>query len=368
MDKIAIIVGTRPEIIKTAPVIEAIKAQARLVPYIIFTGQHDSMAEQAFNAFNISPDVNLSLMKENQSPNQLLGELLPALEKLLIQVRPLGVIVQGDTTSALGGALASFHLKIPLAHIEAGLRTFDFSSPFPEEMNRVLISKLSNLHFCPTLSAQNNLIKEGYKENIFVVGNTVVDALEKMKNIPPTDNQVKELISSTNKILLVTGHRRENFDRPLKNLCQCLVKLGEVISDLSIIYPVHLNPEVQKVANQELVNRKNIFLLPPVDYPSLLALIKQSSLIITDSGGIQEEAPSFGVRVLITRKFTERAEAVEAGCAEIVSLDNSEDIFNRALAELISPSLFPRTKKNPFGDGQAAKRIVEIIEKTWLKK
>lgn len=365
MKKIAIIMGTRPEIIKIAPVIKELQSRNKFAITVIFTGQHDSMAEQAFASFCIKPDYNLALMQENQGSNELLGTLLPTLEKILNEISPCGVIVQGDTTSALGGALAAFYLKIPVAHIEAGLRTFNFSSPFPEEMNRVLISKLSTIHFCPTKLSSENLQNEGIKENTFIVGNTIVDALLEMRNKESADDELKFILNTSDKILLVTGHRRENFDQPLKNLCQALIKLAENIPNLRILFPVHLNPQVQNTVYQELKNKKGIYLLAPLDYPSLLYVLKRSSLVITDSGGIQEEAPSFGVRVLITRTITERPEAVLAGCAEILSLDNSESIYQRTFEELNVPLSFPKITSNPFGDGRSAERIVKILEKSW---
>ncbi|MBP9837758.1 MAG: UDP-N-acetylglucosamine 2-epimerase (non-hydrolyzing) [Proteobacteria bacterium] len=368
-NKIAIIIGTRPEIIKTAPVIKILDGSEHFQPVVIFTGQHQSMAFQAFQALNILPDYNLNVMKEGQTPTELISQLLPSLENVLKEINPVGAIVQGDTTSALAGAISAFHLKIPLAHIEAGLRTNNFSSPFPEEMNRCLISKMTNLHFCPTELGEFNLRKEGFKENTFVVGNTVVDSLKLIQPILEKKigilKEVDDICTKAKKILLVTGHRRESFEQPLRNLCKTLANLANDIPDLHIIYPLHLNPHVYNTVSKELKSRERVHLLEPLDYINLLYVLKNSSLVVTDSGGIQEEAPSFGVRVLVTRNITERPEAIQAGCSEIISLLDANKLYQRAYSELTSPSDFPKIKGNPYGDGTAANKILSILETNW---
>ena len=369
MKKLAIILGTRPEIIKLAPVIIAFKESKLFSPLVISSGQHQSMAEQAFNAFGIVPDIKLDLMRANQTPVSFLGLLLPALEKILTEHKPAGVAVQGDTTTALGGALSAFHLKLPIAHVEAGLRTHDIYSPFPEEMNRLLVSRMTALHFCATEISKANLVAEGVTSGLHVVGNTVVDALLWMEQritegaviIP---QEISELIGKSKKLVLVTGHRRENFDEPLTNLCRCLKKLSEDVPEAHIVYPVHLNPNVQSTVFSELGKCDRVHLIAPLDYPAIVSLMRAASLIITDSGGIQEEAPTFGKKVLVTRTHTERPEAVTAGCSEVFPLDRPDKLLSRA-TELLSQQSAALKVKNPYGDGTSAKQIKTIVEQEW---
>ena len=358
--------GTRPEIIKFAPLISALGGDPRFAPTIVSTGQHKSMNEQTFSAFSIDPDHELALMKENQTPNAFLSAALSELEPLLAEIKPQAVIVQGDTTSALAGALAAFHLQIPFAHLEAGLRTFSLEAPFPEEMNRSLISRIAKLHFCPTKRAAENLKSEGLREGIHVTGNTVVDAVVSMKQmlddqLITVDKVVDQLISNGNKLVLVTGHRRENFDGPLQALCHTLRKLHDEFLDISIVYPVHRNPKVQDTVLTELQGASRIHLLNPLNYPSLLSLIQHSILIITDSGGIQEEAPTFGTPVLVTRCSTERPEAIETDCARLCPLDNPDYLFQNAKNVIEDSSTWQIKAENPFGDGQASQRIKELL-------
>jgi UDP-N-acetylglucosamine 2-epimerase len=375
---VAIVLGTRPEIIKLAPVLFALRSTGKIEPKIIFTGQHSSMAEQAFEVFEISPDIDLKVMSPNQTPNTVLGALLPKLEQTFKDLSPCGVIVQGDTTSALAGALASFHLKIPIAHVEAGLRTFDLHSPFPEEMNRSLISKLANIHFCPTIRAVENLNQEGIKENIWITGNTVVDALLYINTLLEENKVIisenlKSLCEKSREIILVTGHRRENFDRPLLNLCEALKQIALANDSVEIVYPVHLNPNVQGPVHKTLAGISRIHLLNPLSYPELIYLLKHCTLVISDSGGIQEEAPSFNKRILVTRNHTERPEAIEANFATLVSLDDPSELKTTALNELnisknkaCSRQFTFKTKANPFGDGNAAKQIATALMSAWM--
>jgi UDP-N-acetylglucosamine 2-epimerase (non-hydrolysing) len=368
MKSLAIILGTRPEIIKLAPVVRALRKSTMLRPEIIFTGQHQSMAEQAFSAFGITADHTFDLMRPDQTPNSFLGLLLPKLEQTLTGKPFAGVLVQGDTTSALGGALSAFHCKIPLGHVEAGLRTGDVHSPFPEEMNRVLISRIAEQHFCHTEHARMNLQAEGVTENLHVTGNTVIDALRWVVEQLDSGSlhpqaEVAKLPLRGEMLLLVTGHRRENFDAPLLNLCRVLRRLAEELPALDIVYPVHLNPNVQQTVYRELGSQKGVHLIPPVDYPSFAFLMRKTSLIITDSGGIQEEAPSLGKRVLVTRRTTERPEAVELGCSEVFPLHEPDALFSRA-QQLLSCPAAPLTA-NPYGDGTAAKHITALLERCW---
>lgn len=369
MKQVAIILGTRPEIIKCAPVVEALKSSASLSPVLVSTGQHRELADLASEAFGLVPDINLELMTENQSPANLLGRALIELETTLQEISPVGCIVQGDTTSAAAGALSAFHQQIPIAHIEAGLRTYDLANPFPEEMYRKVVSNISTIHFCPTQNAKKNLENEAITENLHVVGNTVIDAAMLIKDRLESgevsiEDKLKELIGSAKKVVLVTGHRRENYDGPLNNLCLALRQLVESDSDIHIVFPVHLNPNVKDVVFAELKEHPRIHLLSPVDYPSAIYLIKHCALIVTDSGGIQEEAPSFGTPVLITRKTTERPEGLSAGTSILTPLDNVEVLLKTAKEQLAKIGTRPFIP-NPFGDGKSAGRIKSILEEQW---
>ncbi len=358
--------GTRPEVIKFAPLIERISAHAQMSARILHSGQHEDMARQVFHAFDIVPDVSLSLMQDGQTPNQFLSRLLAALEPEVSSSDIDILLVQGDTTTALGAALTAFHQGIPVGHVEAGLRTFRKDAPFPEEMNRCAISQMASFHFCPTRRAEHNLKEIGIESQVYVTGNTVVDAALAMKSridsgIVAIDSRVKEISALPGRKVLVTGHRRENFDEPMGNLCSALRSLRDAFTDVEVVFPVHLNPRVKKLIERELVDQERIHLLPPLDYPSLLALMSASSLIITDSGGIQEEAPSFGVPVLVTREVTERQEAVEAGMAVLVPLTNRDELI--AAAEGVLSGTRPiKVDANPFGDGTAAAQIMQVLE------
>lgn len=366
MKTIAVVLGTRPEIIKLAPLVRKLRESKQFAVHVIASGQHSSMAEQAFGSFGLKPDLAFDLMKPNQSPNSFLASLLPQLEQAFERLKPAGVIVQGDTTTALGGALAAFHAEIPVIHVEAGLRTGNFRSPFPEEMNRVLISSLTNFHFCHSEEASANLANEGIRENVFVVGNTVVDALlhvlsEIESGRLAVSNQIRTLAEQYPSLILVTGHRRENFDAPLRNLCRALVKVTQERSSVGVIFPVHLNPNVQSVVQAELGTAPQIHLVPPLDYPSFVWLMKQSSLIVSDSGGVQEEAPSLGKHVFVTRSNTERPEAVAAGFAEVISLEQPQQLENRLRSYFVEKEKSAFATKNPFGDGTASDKIVQHL-------
>ncbi len=370
MKRVGIVLGTRPEIIKFAPVIRALQSSTTLAPLVIFTGQHREMGKQAFLPFGITPDIDLALMEDGQTPNSFLGKLLPALEKIFAIEALSGVLVQGDTTTALGGALAAFHSRIPIGHVEAGLRTNRLDSPFPEEMNRSVISKIADIHFAPTERNREALEKEGVTKGVEVVGNTVVDALFWITSLLDEgrlhpESSVKTLGLQKKRFVFVTGHRRENFDQPLKNLCLVLLQLRDQISDLEVLYPVHLNPNVFSVVTKMLSNQPRIHLVSPLDYPSTVYAMRYASLIISDSGGIQEEAPSLGTHVLVTRNTTERREALDAGCATLCPLENSEKFFAVAKQRLDSLPLKKESLVNPFGDGQTSKRIVSLLEAAW---
>jgi UDP-N-acetylglucosamine 2-epimerase (non-hydrolysing) len=370
MKEVAVVLGTRPEIIKLAPLINVLKESKTLSPYIIFSGQHREMGKQTWNCMNIKSDLNLELMKEDQTPNSFLALLLTKLEPLFKSNSPAGVVIQGDTTTALGAAIAAFHSQLPIAHIEAGLRTWRSDSPFPEEMNRTVISRLATYHFAPTTKAADNLKQEGIEKNIYVVGNTVVDSLMiTLEKIFSGEIKIIEALrkfaDNNKRFVLLTGHRRENFDTPLKNLCSVIKELVNAVQDLEVIYPVHLNPNVKKVAEKELASHPRIHLLPPIDYPSTVFLMKHACLIISDSGGIQEEAPSLGTHVLVTREFTERTEAIDSGFATLTPLSNPEMLYDKAYKCITEPKITKSLDQNPYGDGTSARQIYNLLESFW---
>lgn len=373
MKKLLFVFGTRPEAIKLAPLIkEAQKHSDYFYVSICITAQHREMLDQVLDFFALQPDYDLNLMKSGQSLFDITTCGLEALGEVFLTDKPDLVVVQGDTTTAFIGALAGYYQKIPVVHVEAGLRSGDKYAPFPEEMNRELISKLADFHFVPTTRALENLRKEGIKNNVWTVGNTVVDALimglsilkeNKNHSIPPLAN-----IDFTKKVILVTGHRRENFGEPLKNICTALKNIAKQFNDVEIVYPVHLNPNVKDPVNIMLGGVKNIHLIEPLDYPTLIRLMERSYFVITDSGGIQEEAPALGKPVLVTREVTERTEGVDAGTAKVVG--SSSEIIEREATILLSDKEAYKKMAhavNPYGDGTASKQIIDILKNVNLK-
>ena len=370
--KILTIFGTRPEAIKMAPVIRELQRCAKVISQVCVTAQHREMLDQVLDLFNIVPDYDLNLMRPHQTPTQVAARVMLELDHLLCDLRPDWILVQGDTTTVMAAALAARHLKIKVGHIEAGLRTGDFLNPFPEEMNRIVTDAISDLHFAPTARARDNLLREGIdKESILVTGNTVIDALLGVADRPWTLEPTHPLYpwshcngqSGQPKLILVTAHRRESFGRPLQNICYALKEIArQGRNELQILYPVHRNPNVYQPVHQLLGNTPNITLLPPLDYLSLVHLMKRSTLILTDSGGIQEEAPSLGVPVLVLRQVTERPEGVEAGTARVVGT-SPERVVTETLGLLADPEAYRTMTQaiNPYGDGHAAKRIVSRL-------
>lgn len=362
--KIALAAGTRPEVIKLAPVFWKLQESPLFEAEFISSGQQKELSAQAFDIFDISPGIDLALMEENQTPEDFLSKAIKFFSTVFKARKISSVIVQGDTTTALAAAISSFHLKLPIAHVEAGLRTGDQTSPFPEEMNRSLIAKMSNLNFCPTKGAAANLRKEGVENNIFVTGNTVVDsALWCQEALNKNHFELKDPIPAGKLFILVTCHRRENFDEPLDLLCNALLELEKRAPEVEVVFPLHLNPNVKNKIEEKLSGASNVSLIPPQDYPPMINLISRASLVITDSGGLQEEAPSFGTPLLVTRESTERPEAIEAGVAELVPLSDQSKLIEKVLHHLNSKERVH--KENPFGDGQAAKRIVSLLEEHW---
>lgn len=365
MKRIMVVFGTRPEAIKMAPVIKEFKRYAEeFEPIVCVTAQHRQMLDQVLSLFEIKPDVDLNLMKENQTLEFLTANTIQQITRVIIDLKPDLVLVQGDTTTAMVTALAAFYQKIPVGHIEAGLRTQDRYNPFPEEINRHLISILATYHFAPTQRAQEALLREGIpEETIFLTGNTVVDALRMIikKNYQGNFN-----FSSLNghKLILVTAHRRESFGKPFENICLALKEISRRNSDVEMVYPVHLNPNVKNVVYKILSQKERIHLIPPLEYCELVHLLNNSYLILTDSGGIQEEAPALGKPVLVLRKETERPEGVEAGVAKLVGT-NVKRIIRETELLLRNEEEYLKMAKaiSPYGDGRAAERIVKILMK-----
>jgi len=358
--RILIIIGTRPEAIKMASVVKEIeKHPGELELIICSTGQHREMLEQVFSLFEIEPNIDLKLMRYNQTLSGLTSEAIVILTKTLEEFSPDLVLVQGDTTTAMVGALAAFYQKIPVGHVEAGLRTENRYNPFPEEINRHLISVLATYHFAPTQTAVDALLKEGVpQENIFLTGNTVIDALFMiLKEELDLDFQV-----NSDKLILVTAHRRENFGSPLENICVALREIVRRNPGVKIVYPVHLNPNIQEPVYRILSNEERINLIPPLEYKKFVHLMNRSYLILTDSGGIQEEAPALGKPVLVLRHKTERPEAVEAGVAKIVGTD-TETIVAESERLLNDECEYAKMSQamSPYGDGHAAERIINVI-------
>lgn len=378
MQKILIVFGTRPEAIKLAPVVRQLKVHnLKFKTIVCVTAQHREMLDQVLRIFDISPDYDLDIMCKNQDLFDITANSLTGLKNILKQEQPDILLVQGDTTTAFVAGLASYYFKIPIGHIEAGLRTYNKYSPFPEEKNRHLLSVLADYHFAPTEWAKSNLIKEGISEGkIWVTGNTVIDALltvvtsqESGGRKEAFEKYFKErwnltLATNTNnsKLLLVTGHRRENFGEGFKNICTALREIVEKRKDTLLVYPVHLNPNVQQPVRAILNGNPNIYLIEPLEYESFVFLMSKAYLILSDSGGIQEEAPSLGKPVLVLRNTTERPEGIEAGTVKLVGIDKDK-IVNETLELLDNPSLYERMSKvvNPYGDGRAAERIVSIL-------
>lgn len=367
--RVSVAMGTRPEIIKLAPLITQLRSEPNIDLSICTTGQHRELLFQMLETFNIKPDVDLAVMTSNQSPSETQTRVQEKMDAYLSEFAPQLLIVQGDTTSAHAAAVAAFYRNIPVAHVEAGLRTHDPRIPWPEEINRRVITSVASLHFAPTPHAVENLLKEGVpKTQIFLTGNTVVDSLLTTKSILENDSNFKEKIeeqfgflSKDKKILLVTAHRREIHGDGIKILCASLKKIAED-ADIEIVFPVHPNPQISLIVQNMLKGIEGIHLLPSLDYFSFIYLMMRSHLILTDSGGVQEEAPSFGKPTLVFRSKTERPEGVEAGIVRLVGLDE-KNIVEDTTRLLNDPAEYAAMSriKNPYGDGTSAAQISEII-------
>ena len=373
MLKVLSIFGTRPEAIKMAPVIrELMRHPDRFTSRVCVTAQHRQMLDQVLNLFEIRPDYDLDIMRPGQDLYDVTTGVLLGLKPVLAAERPDMVLVHGDTTTTMTAALAAYYSRIPVGHVEAGLRTHDKFAPFPEETNRRITGTLADLHFAPTEAAQQNLLREGVaKALIHITGNTVIDALLSVSARISNDPELKQsfagrfdFLDPAKRLILVTGHRRENFGEGFENICQALSEIAARHPDSEILYPVHLNPNVQEPVRRLLggATRKNVHLIEPVDYLPFVYLMNRAYLIITDSGGVQEEAPSLGKPVLVMRETTERPEAVAAGTVRLVGTDR-ERIVAEAGRLLDSPQEYQLMSRahNPYGDGQAAARIVDIL-------
>ena len=364
------IFGTRPEAIKLAPVIRELQKHPHSFQLIVtVTAQHREMLDQVLRLFQIVPDYDLDIMRPAQTPFEVTARALTGLEPVLRAERPDLVLVQGDTTTVMAAALAAFYLKIPVGHVEAGLRTYDKFQPFPEEMNRRLVSHIADWHFAPTETARQNLLREGIAdERIFVTGNTVIDALMSVVRpgyvfAHPVLNQIN---FAAHRPILVTAHRRENWGEPMRHICRAIRQVVQDHPEVVVIFSVHMNPEVQQVVRAELAGLVRVHLLEPLDYEPFAQLMSRCYLILTDSGGIQEEAPSLGKPVLVLRNVTERPEGVAAGTLRLVGTETASIV---AAAEnlLNDPAAYARMAgaRNPYGDGQASQRIVRAMAENW---
>lgn len=371
-DKLRVIVifGTRPEAVKMAPVIKALQNESdKIETCVCVTAQHREMLDQVLSAFQIQPDIDLDLMTHDQSLAQLTARIFSDLDPVLANFKPDWLLIQGDTTTVMAAAILGYYHQIKIGHVEAGLRTHDKWQPFPEEINRRIAGVVADLHFAPTRNNHQNLIREGIPDQaIKITGNPAIDALQIISQQPLPSQAVSLLeeagvTSGQRRLVLVTAHRRENFGQPIRQICQALKQLAQVYQDeISIIYPVHLNPNIQEPVNEILSGIENIHLLPPLDYLPLVHLMRHATLILTDSGGIQEEAPSLGVPTLVLRERTERQEGVAAGTLKLVGTD-PDQIVTEAMYLLDDPKAHAAMAGaiNPYGDGHAAERIVAAL-------
>ena len=382
MRKVLLVFGTRPEAIKMAPlVMELQKQKERIETVVCVTGQHREMLDQVLEIFDIKPDYDLNIMKRGQDLYDVTARVLTGMREVLKEIKPDIVLVHGDTTTSTAAALAAFYQQIPVGHVEAGLRTHNIYSPWPEEMNRLLTGRLATYHFSPTPLSRNNLIKESINDrNIIVTGNTVIDALywvvDKIKNNKELDNELESVLSKAGydvnrldngkKLVLITGHRRENFGDGFINMCTAIKDLTIKHPNVDFVYPMHLNPNVRKpiheVFGEDLSGLKNMFFIEPLEYLSFVYLMEKSSIVLTDSGGIQEEAPVLGKPVLVMRDTTERPEALNAGTVKLVGTDYNK-IVNEVSSLIDDKAAYEKMSKavNPYGDGLACGRIVNAL-------
>ena len=364
--KIITIFGTRPEAIKMAPLVKELEKREGIDSKVCVTAQHREMLDQVLDLFDIKPDFDLNIMKSKQSLTGITNKVLEGLEEIFINEKPDMILVHGDTTTTFSGALAAFYQQIKVGHVEAGLRTFDKYFPFPEEMNRKLTGALADLHFAPTKSSKSNLLREGVKEaEIFITGNTVIDAMLHTveEDYKFENNELNNIDFKNKKVIMITAHRRENWGEGIENICEALNRIVDENKDVELVYLVHLNPIVKDVVTKKLGNKERIHLLPPLDTKETHNLMNKCFMVMTDSGGLQEEAPHLGKPVLVLRDVTERPEAVEYGTVKLVGT-NIEKIISEANQLINNKEEYLKMSKavNPYGDGFASKRIADIIE------
>lgn len=362
MITILLVFGTRPEAIKMCPLIKELQCRKNVTPVVCVTGQHREMLDQVLNAFQIIPDFDLSIMKQNQSLFDVTINILEKLPPILKKVSPDITLVHGDTTSTFAASLACYYMKMPVGHVEAGLRTYNTNSPYPEEFNRQSVGSIASLHFAPTESAKNNLIKEGKKENaIFVTGNTAIDSLKTTVKSNYTHPELEWAKGS--RLILITAHRRENIGVPMEHMFRAIRRVCDEHKDVKIIYPIHMNPVIRETALSILGDNQQIHIISPLEVIDFHNFMSHCYMILTDSGGIQEEAPALGKPVLVMRDTTERPEGIQAGTIKLVGTDE-ENIYNDFTSLLDSPKEYKKMSMavNPYGDGFASQRIASILE------
>ncbi|MBR2743510.1 MAG: UDP-N-acetylglucosamine 2-epimerase (non-hydrolyzing) [Clostridia bacterium] len=362
MKKVMLVFGTRPEAIKMCPLVNELKTRPSIQTIVCVTGQHRQMLDQVLGAFNVVPDYDLSVMKERQTLFDVTSNILLKIKEVLEEVKPDVVLVHGDTSTTFVTALACFYLQIPVGHVEAGLRTHNIYSPFPEEFNRQAVGIISKYNFAPTKASRDNLLREGKPEDsIFVTGNTAIDALKTTVRADYTHPQLEWAKGS--RLILITAHRRENLGQPMRNMFRAIRRVCDEHSDIKAIYPIHMNPVVRETANEELGGDERIRIIEPLDVLDFHNFMAQSYLILTDSGGIQEEAPSLGKPVLVMRDTTERPEGIRAGTLQLVGTEE-ENIYRTFKSLLEEDELYRAmsTASNPYGDGQTSRRIADILE------
>ncbi len=364
--KVMTVFGTRPEAIKMAPLVKELKSRDEIECIVCVTAQHRQMLDQVLNVFQIEPDYDLNIMKQGQTLSDITSRVLKGLEEVILKEKPNIVLVHGDTTTTFAGALAAYYTQTDIGHVEAGLRTWNKYSPYPEEMNRQMVGVLCDMHFAPTLKSKQSLLSEGKKEeNIFVTGNTAIDALSTTVD-PNYKNEIFDWVGNS-RLILLTAHRRENLGEPMRNMFKAIKRIVDETPDVKVIYPVHLNPKVKEIADEILGNDNRIKLINPLEVIDFHNFLNKSYLILTDSGGIQEEAPSLGKPVLVLRDTTERPEGIDAGTLKLAGT-NEETIYKLIKELLTNKEEYEKMSKasNPYGDGKASIRIADAIIKKYI--
>lgn len=369
--KVLTVFGTRPEAVKMAPIVKALNKNDNIEQIVCVTAQHREMLDQVLSIFDITPDYDLNIFKPGQTLTEVTTRSLKGLEEIVLKTNPDVILVQGDTTTVFAGALIGFYHKVKVGHIEAGLRSGDIMSPFPEEANRKLTGIVTDYHFAPTEANRQNLLSEGYEdEKIYITGNTVIDALlEVVKDDYEFENELlKNLDYKNKKVILMTSHRRENIGDPMENIFSAMKRIVLKNKDVELVFPIHLNPKVREIAKEIFGDTERVHLIEPLDYLPFSNLISRCHLVVTDSGGIQEEAPTLGKPVLVVRRETERPEGVSAGTAKLVGVEE-ENIFNEVDLLLNNKEEYNKMANavNPYGDGKASEKIVDIIVKSFKK-